>query len=217
MPVTHNLLARWLPALGLSIMAPLAAAQVGWVPASGGNAPKNSINANVNGEPRMPICRGWHQNGVHPGKVVGNNCNIAWGDQEITLPQYEVLAGSIKGLGWVPSANGSMPKRPVYGGQEPGRQLAVCRSHYNGAMHAGKLLGNGCQLGWGGRAVLLSTYQVLAFVNQQHSQNNNSTYAPRGLTPTESPFGHLPGSPIVPPPQPGVPAYGAGLPEFGAR
>jgi hypothetical protein len=215
----HNPLMRWLPALGLSIVAPLAAAQVNWVPASGGDAPKNTINANTKGQPRMPICRGWYQNGTHPGKLVGKNCNIAWGEQEITLPQYEVLAGKATGLSWVYGARGSMPKRPFYGGEEPGRQLAVCRSNYNGAMHAGKLVSNGCQLGWGGKAVLLDTYQVMAFVDGPRQARNNGTYAPQGLSPIQSPLSHLPGPPIVPPQyqQRGVPEYGAGLPEFGAR
>jgi hypothetical protein len=198
MPVTRNLITRWLPALVLSIMAPFAAAQVSWVAASDGNAPKNSINANPKGQARMPICRGWYQNGTHPGKLVGKNCNIAWGDQEVILPQYEVLAGKPVGLSWVYGARGSMPKRPFYGGEEPGRKLAICRSNYNSTMHAGKLVSNGCLLGWGGRAVLLDTYQVMAFVEGSHQSQNNGTYAPRGLTPTESPFSHLPGSPIVP-------------------
>ena len=39
----------------------------------------------------LPICRGSHGGGVHPGKVVAGTLNIGWGGKEITLTSMEVL------------------------------------------------------------------------------------------------------------------------------
>ncbi len=63
------------------------------------------------------------QNGVHPGKLIAGNCNIAWGDREIAIAAYEVLIGNALDFGWVRGSNGSVPANAIYGGQEPGRQL----------------------------------------------------------------------------------------------
>lgn len=210
MPVTNNkLLTRWLPAFGLSIIVPLAAAQVSWVPARSGNIPRNAVNGSMSQAKPMSICRAWHQNGVHPGKLIAGNCNIAWGDREIAIPAYEVLTGNALDFGWVRGSNGAVPANAVYGGQEPGRQLAVCRADYRGEMHPGKLVGNVCQIGWGGRAVSLPSYQVL--VPKGRPQSAGNPPVPPVFMPMDSSLGHMPGTPVFPPQQP------RGVPEFGAR
>jgi len=43
-----------------------------------------------NGRPLF-ICRAAHEGGLHPGKVVGRNCNFGWGGREILSERYEVL------------------------------------------------------------------------------------------------------------------------------
>lgn len=176
-----------------AIFSSTAFAQLSWMAGRDGSAPRNAVKGSDEPVNWMPICRAWYQNGVHPGKLVGQNCNLAWGDREVTVREYEVLAGASPQLRWVRGANGSMPKNPIIGGQEPGRKLAVCRASHNGGMHPGKIVDGRCQFGWGGRAVAASNYQVLALVDKPR-QNSG----PTGLAPMESSLGHLPGTPIFP-------------------
>jgi hypothetical protein len=37
------------------------------------------------------ICRAAYQGGVHPGKLIGGQCNIGYGGKEVTLPGFDVL------------------------------------------------------------------------------------------------------------------------------
>lgn len=66
-----------------------------WVPASGGSVPPLAVvgGHEANGSPQY-VCRAYYNGGMHPGKVVGANCNIGWGGAEVTLPTYEVLTSS---------------------------------------------------------------------------------------------------------------------------
>lgn len=65
---------------------------VSWVSASNGYVPSGAIPGGYesNGS-TLYICRTFYNNGLHPGKVVGSNCNIGWGGQEVVSPQYQVL------------------------------------------------------------------------------------------------------------------------------
>ena len=148
-----------------------ALAQLQWAPARDGAVPRGAVYGGKQTNQHLAICRAWYQNGVHPGKVVGRNCNIAWGDREITIPSYEVLVGNAQTLNFVSASNGSVPRNPVYGGQEPGRQLPICNADYHGGTHPGKLVGNGCQIGWGGRAVSLPRYRVLTYKAANQGMN----------------------------------------------
>lgn len=115
-------------------------------------------------EPHQPlplyVCRGNYNGGMHPGKLVGGGCNFGWGGNEVRLAQYQVLVSRAP-LNWVPSSNGYAPPNVVQGGYENGRPLAVCQTKYNGGMHPGKLVGQTCNIGWGGREVLMPVYNVL--------------------------------------------------------
>jgi hypothetical protein len=65
--------------------------KVGWVDASDGFVPPNAFRGGY--EPPNPVlyvCRAYH-NGWQPGKVVGSNCNIGYGGNELTLNPYQVL------------------------------------------------------------------------------------------------------------------------------
>lgn len=63
---------------------------------------------------------------------------------------------------WVPSSGGSFPNGAVKGfnGAE---QHRVCRVHFNGGIHPGKLIpsSSACFIGWGGREHGIQNYEVL--------------------------------------------------------
>ena len=56
-----------------------------------------------------------------------------------------------------------MPAHAVIVGRESdGRPLRACRANHQGGVHPGKLVDDGlCHIGWGGRAVKLSTFELL--------------------------------------------------------
>ncbi|BBL76446.1 DM9 repeat-containing protein [Methylomagnum ishizawai] len=67
---------------------------------------------------------------------------------------------------WVAASGGTVPEGAVKAGAEaaPGRQpLYVCRASYQGGLHPGKLRSDfkGCNLGWGGKEVVVPDYEVL--------------------------------------------------------
>ena len=64
------------------------AAANGQVPRLNGYVP---IEVGREGNRILYVCRASYNGGVHPGKIVGSNCNFGWGGNEITIPNYEVL------------------------------------------------------------------------------------------------------------------------------
>ena len=63
-------------------------------------------------------------------------------------------------LEWVPF-EGELPSNAVIGGVEGHRQLAVCRSNFQGAIHPGKVVGSTCNIGYGGSEKSLTDFEVL--------------------------------------------------------
>lgn len=63
-------------------------------------------------------------------------------------------------LEWV-KYEGFMPSYAVIGGVETNRSLAVCRCDYRGAMHPGKVVENACNIGWGGKEIIVKDFEVL--------------------------------------------------------
>lgn len=115
-------------------------------------------------QPQFPhtllICRGEYRGGVHPGKLLAGSCNISWGGNEIRLNHYQVLVSRIP-LGFASVTNGYIPANAIQAGHEQGRPLFACQAEYRGGMHPGKVVGNACNIGWGGREVSLFYYNVL--------------------------------------------------------
>lgn len=67
-------------------------------------------------------------------------------------------------LRWVNVSNNRIPANTVFGGQESSTQpLYVCRGEHEKGVHIGKTRPEfgGCYIGWGGKSVLLTSYQVL--------------------------------------------------------
>ncbi len=132
-----------------------------WVTASGGNVPEGAV---VGGEEssgqKLYICRGHYRDGTHPGKIVGANCNFGWGGKEISLPNYEVLVGTAGR--WMAASGGNVPEGAIAGGVEAtGQKLIICRGRHEGGIHPGKIVGPNCNIGWGGKEILLRGYDVL--------------------------------------------------------
>lgn len=65
---------------------------------------------------------------------------------------------------WIAAANGTIPPGAVaYGREADGREQFVCRGAYGGGTHLGKIASGfrGCNIGYGGREITLSQYEVM--------------------------------------------------------
>jgi hypothetical protein len=68
-------------------------APLSWIAASNGFIPGNAvIGGYENGKP-IYICQANYNGGIHPGKIVGQMCNIGYAGREISFPFYNVLVG----------------------------------------------------------------------------------------------------------------------------
>ncbi len=131
----------------------------------GGRLPLDAV---VSGhQPQLPhtmyVCHARYHDGVHPGKLVGTRCNISWGGREIPLAHYEVLVSRIP-LAWVSTNDGYIPRSAIPGGFEGDHTLFICQANYRGGVHAGKVVANNCNFGWGGREIVMPNYRVLTAV-----------------------------------------------------
>lgn len=148
-----------------------------WVRGSQGSVPKDAFVAGSERKTTFHLCRASHHGGVHPGKLVGQNCNIGWGGKEVLLSRYEILTG-VTNHRWVPSTGGGVPSGSFAGGEENGRPLYVCRGEYRGGTHPGKLVGQNCNIGWGGEEILLAKYEVLS-IQPERSRPRPEVVGPR--------------------------------------
>ena len=140
-----------------------------WVPAANGAVPANAIIGGNETGRTLPVCRARYNKGVHPGKVVGKNCNFGYGGKEVLAPQYDVLVGnpnilhqSPQLVNWVAAQGGQVPPGAFFGAYEPGRPLLpICQAAHQGGVHVGKVVGRNCNFGYGGLEVLSPRYAVL--------------------------------------------------------
>ena len=128
-----------------------------WV-SSTGRLPSYAFIGGKEGSRKLAVCRASYKKGMHPGKVVAGKCNIGWGGKEITLKKFEVMTARGVKLAWVkgPSAKGM-----IIGGKEGSRQLPLCRASYKKGTHPGKVVAGRCNIGWGGREIVLKSFEVL--------------------------------------------------------
>lgn len=106
------------------------------------------------------VCRANYNGGLHPGKLYDGRCNIGWGGDEVSLPQYQVLVSRSR-LHWIPSSDGRLPPNAIQAGYQQDGPLYVCQARYRGGMHTGKIYGQNCNIGWGGKEILIPYYNVL--------------------------------------------------------
>jgi hypothetical protein len=169
-------------------------AGVTWVPTSLGQpTPANAISSGEEiiisngGRRTLYVCRAAHANGVHSGKLLGGQCNIGFGGQEIQKPDYEVAVYT--GGSWGRKSNGNPfsgdfdPNRELQGalvgGWENNGYLYVCRVRLTENVfqtgfpfykkndygwHAGKRLPNGhCHIGYGGNEYDDTNYELFYY------------------------------------------------------
>jgi len=137
-----------------------ATAHLTWATASSGQLPAGTFVGGSEPGRSLPICRAAYNGGVHPGKVVAGKCNIGWGGKEIVLTGYQAMVAAPNAFRWA-KAGGALPANAVIGGSEPGRTLPICRAAYNKGVHPGKVVAGKCNIGWGGKEIVLTSYEVL--------------------------------------------------------
>jgi len=62
---------------------------------------------------------------------------------------------------WVAVREGRIPSHAMQGGQDKGVPIYICRASYENGTHVGKVVNRRCNIGWGGREVVLNDYAVL--------------------------------------------------------
>lgn len=138
--------------------------KLAWVRlAQGAPRPTTALIAGQEGGQPVAICRAPYNNGIHPGKLLGNNgCSIGYGGREVMIPQYEVLTGNPQATRWVQSSGGQPVPGAYIGGSEPGRpQLPVCRAPLGNSTISGKVVAQYCNISAGGREIQAPRYEVL--------------------------------------------------------
>jgi hypothetical protein len=106
------------------------------------------------------VCHANYRGGVHPGKLYDGRCNISWGGKEIVMNRYEVLSSRAP-LSWVSASYGKIPAGAIQGGYQHDGPLFICQAEYQNGLHIGKVYGENCNFGWGGKEIYLPYYNVL--------------------------------------------------------
>jgi hypothetical protein len=118
------------------------------------------------------ICRVAMHGGVHPGKILADkkSCNVAWGNFGNDYHQFEVFTGDVEGI-WYPIRDGDrvfpQPSYHLVGGHlEDGTPIYVCKASDPGkGQIIGKLVAQNCNVEWGGKELILSSYRCLYNLN----------------------------------------------------
>ncbi len=159
-------------------------------------------NAFVGGSEPIPggyrnlqICRASRDGGMHPGKVIGTACSYPYGGGEQWAGDFDVLIVPQADAFWHATGQaGSLPAFALQGGWEAnGTALWICRAHYAGGLHPGKVVGRMCNISYGGSEIPNPTYDVLAL--QPHL--NVDLRKPLGTIPQVHPW-HATGSNFTP-------------------
>jgi hypothetical protein len=127
-----------------------------WVPMHIGEPlPNRAVVGGFQPSPRsvLYVCRAHYNGGVHPGKLYEGQCNIGWGGEEVVLREFEVLK-SYEPLHWVRFRH-EVPRHVVRAGYGDDDELFICRAKYHGGIHPGKFYKGNCNIGWGGKEVVI--------------------------------------------------------------
>ncbi len=112
------------------------------------------------------VCHAPYMNGIHPGKLFAGHCNIEFAGQEMVRNDFEILTADAPTVSWVQDSVGFVPERAFASGEENGSPLYACRAQVNldsldRGLHGGKLIGENCNVPYGGGAYLAKIYEVL--------------------------------------------------------
>jgi len=152
-----------------------------WMANSNGRIPNNAVEGGYEQNKKvLYICKAFHKGAYHSGKVVGSTCNFGYGGKELTSKSYYVLTGKdrrdLRRFKWVSTAYGKKNRvrgyKPVSAGNEGNKTLYVCRARHDGGMHPGKVVGRTCNIGYGGREITLTGYQLLLYKEGSKTSKN---------------------------------------------
>jgi len=120
------------------------------------------------------LCRVSKAQDLHLGKWMEGQCHIGYGGREEVYDQYELAAvADLKAFQrdytWAaaPGATQGAPLPPAIakaalgGGYEHGRPVKACLGLRGTERHAGKLIANRCNYGYGGAEVVTDQFAVL--------------------------------------------------------
>jgi hypothetical protein len=143
-------------------------------PPPNGNLPGTALRSgrDASGMPEV-ICHAFYNGGIHPGHVVQGKCHIGYGGNEVAAPKFEILMGNFadESLWSDPHLTGG---GYFAGGMENGQEFRICRATLYVAgqdvpNQVGKELAGQCNIGYGGKEIQMSRYQVLyASIPQDH-------------------------------------------------
>lgn len=131
-----------------------------WVPYYG-YLPRNAVQGGFESSRPLFLCQAPFRGGVHPGKIVAGNCNITYAGKEYPISNFSVLTSNGAQFRWVWAEGNFIPNNAIAGGFERGYPLYICRAPYNGGMHPGKIVAGNCNIGYGGREVVMHDYQIM--------------------------------------------------------
>ena len=158
--------ARWLGICLLAVLGvwagwqtPAARAEVVWVPSSPGVTPMGAIKAGFTSQSDLLVCRAKVEGHWWVGQAHDGGCHLALMGRAMTRDQYQVLVERPQER-WEKYFS-QVPAGAVRGGYSPEGDLYVCRGRYRDGVHIGKLVGRRCLIGWGGKEVEISPFEVL--------------------------------------------------------
>lgn len=163
--------------LGLTLIAAgaLGAQPLQWVP--GPQIPSNATQGGFeNGSP-LYICRSTYGGATQPGKIVAGHCNISYGGQEIVTQNFQILTGPAAFAAPQPGFASAFAS-----GIENGNPLTICQARYNGGVHPGKVVAGHCDIAWGGKEIVLPTFDVLYAALRSTSSTNAVSLVLRNAT-----------------------------------
>lgn len=157
-------------------------ASVTWVHMNtGGHIPGNALvggsdyDAHVGTVEHQPmfVCRVATHGGLHPGKLLNNNCNVSWGGSGTEYHDFEVATNSGGPGHWAPFDPAQTSQMLVGGHEAGGATLYVCHANHihkqtvagflfpqdhDSGIHSGKLVNGKCDVEWGSRELALDQY-----------------------------------------------------------
>jgi hypothetical protein len=92
---------------------------------------------------------------------------------------------------WVAVRNGQIPSNAFEGGRADGQPLYICRTQYQNGTHVGKVVNRRCNIGWGGREIVVNHFQVLVERRRAHWVRTGQNLPRGAVLAGRSPSGDL--------------------------